>query len=130
MHTKTKIVSAAAIVAALAAGGSAFTASNTLPAAVTVGYGTQSVTGATATDITYTLSTDGKTIDSETITFSGDLSATTVTVSTGWNGGNLTECSGDKGNSTYNSVALTTTMTCSDSEATTTGTEFDVAVTH
>jgi len=130
MRTKSKIIGAAAIVAALAAGGSAFTASNTLPSAVTVGYGTQSVTGATATDIKYTLSADGKTIDSETITFTGDLTSTAITVSTGWNGGSLTECSGDKASATYDGVAGTTTMTCTDSETTTSATEFDVAVTH
>ncbi|HXR41803.1 MAG TPA: hypothetical protein VN738_05300 [Acidothermaceae bacterium] len=130
MRTKSKIIGAAAIVAALAAGGSAFTNSNTLPAAVTVGYGTQSISGATATDISYALSADGKTIVSETITFTGDLSGAAVTVNTGWNGGALTECDGDKTNATYDGVANTTTMTCTDNEATTTGTEFDVAVTH
>ncbi|MGH8890902.1 MAG: hypothetical protein ACRDV3_14230 [Acidothermaceae bacterium] len=83
MRTKTKIVSAAAIVAALAAGGSAFTASNTLPAA-TVGYGSVTVTGATATDIAYSLTADGTKIAQEVITFS--TAPTGATVTAGWDG--------------------------------------------
>ncbi len=130
MHIKTKLVGATVIVAAMAVGGSAFTNSNSLPSPVTVGYGTQSITGATATDISYTLSADGKSIIKETITFSGDLASSAITVSTGWNGGPLTECSGDKTNATYDGVAGTTTMSCNDNESTTAGTEFDVAVTH
>jgi hypothetical protein len=126
MHTKAKIIGAATIVAALAAGGSAFTAANTLPSGAVVGYGTETITGATATDITYALSGDGQTIVSETITFTGDL--TSSTVMTGWSGATMTECSGDKTNSTFGSG--NTTMTCTDSEPTTSGVEFDVAVTH
>ena len=49
MRTKIKLVGAAAIVAALAAGGAAFTDSNTMPTNQHVGYGNVTVTGGTVT---------------------------------------------------------------------------------
>jgi hypothetical protein len=60
-----------------AAGASAFTASNTLsnPNNV-VGYGQQSVTGATVVSVTYGLSSDGTIVDTVTFVAEDDLSAT------------------------------------------------------
>ena len=61
-----RIVAALVLIGALAAGGAAFTASNTLPN-TTAGYGTSTITGATASKIAYTLSSDGLTITGATI---------------------------------------------------------------
>ena len=55
MQRKTKkIVLALVVIGAVAAGGAAFTASNTVPDSV-AGYGTSTVTGATADSVHYTL---------------------------------------------------------------------------
>ena len=59
MKGKTKkIVLAVAVIGAIAAGGVAFTAANTVPDSV-AGYGTSVVSGATATAVLHTLSADG-----------------------------------------------------------------------
>ena len=52
------IIAGLAVVGASAAGGAAFTASNTIPNTV-MGYGTSNITGATATSLTYTRTADG-----------------------------------------------------------------------
>jgi hypothetical protein len=84
MHTRTKVFSAAAIVAALAAGGAAFTDSNTMPINQNVGYGTVSVTGATVDHIDYNVNaTDASKLDGVTVWIAGDHTASTVTVQ--WN---------------------------------------------
>ena len=76
--TRTKKIIATVVgVAALAAGGSAFTASNTVPGSV-AGYGTSTITGATAKSVNYTLNATGTTITDATIVFDGDVSARTV----------------------------------------------------
>jgi hypothetical protein len=66
-----------AVIAALAAGGAAFTASNTIPNSV-AGYGSSTISGATATALTYTRSLDGSTITAANLTFDGDQSARAV----------------------------------------------------
>jgi hypothetical protein len=55
--------------------GSAFTAANTFDAHAgnALGYGTQTVTGATVTSMDYTLSADGTTVDTVTFKATGDL---------------------------------------------------------
>jgi hypothetical protein len=69
MKGKTKkIVLAVAVIAAVAAGGAAFTASNNIPDSV-AGYGSSTVTGADATKVEHTLGADGTTIVSTEITF-------------------------------------------------------------
>jgi hypothetical protein len=73
----TRIVAAIAVIGAVAAGGAAFTADESLPTNV-AGYGTTSVTGGTVTDLQYTLSADGQYIDSASLTFTGDVSADTI----------------------------------------------------
>jgi hypothetical protein len=81
MHTKTKLVGAAAIVAALAAGGAAFTDSNTMPTNQHVGYGTVSVTGGTVDHIDYNINADDiSKLDGVTVWVNGDYTASTVTV--------------------------------------------------
>jgi hypothetical protein len=90
MKRKPKsILIALVVVGALAAGGAAFTASNTIPNTV-MGFGTSNITGATATSLTYTRSADGSTITAATLVFTGDIS--TRTVQAGFNANALTTC--------------------------------------
>jgi hypothetical protein len=77
------------VAGALAAGGAAFTASNTIPD-TTMGFGTSNITGATATSLTYTRSADGSNITAATLVFTGDISANTVEA--GFNGNPLETC--------------------------------------
>jgi hypothetical protein len=124
MHRITrKVVAIAVVVGALAAGGAAFTASNTVPA-TTAGYGTSSITGATATDIAYTLSPDGTEITGATITFTGDLSNDTVKA--GFETNNLTTCAAP----TYNGTSSSTTTCSGYTESTASSSTFNVAVTN
>ncbi len=70
MKGKTKkIVLAVAVIGAIAAGGVAFTAANTVPDSV-AGYETTTVSGATVTDVHYALNSVGDTINSVILTFS------------------------------------------------------------
>lgn len=124
MHRITRrMVAVVAVVGALAAGGAAFTASNTVPN-TTAGYGTSSITGATATDIAYTLNADGTEITGATLTFTGDLSNDTVKA--GFETNNLTTCSAP----VYDG-STSSTSTCSGyTESTATSSTFNVAVTN
>lgn len=124
MHRFTrKMVALAVVVGALAAGGAAFTASNTI-ADSTAGYGTSHITGATATDVKYTLSADGTQITGATITFTGNLSNDTVQA--GFETSSLTTCSAPAYDGTTSS-----TSTCSGfTESTSTSSTFNVAVTN
>jgi hypothetical protein len=86
MRTKIKIVSAAGVIAALAAGGSAFTDSNTFAQSTNgtnAGYGNVAVTGAVIQSVNYTLSTDGQTIKDVTFRFQGDMTGDTVALGFG-----------------------------------------------
>jgi hypothetical protein len=117
------MVAVLVVIGAIAAGGAAFTASNTVPD-TTAGYGTSTITGATATDIAYTLSADGTEINSVLITFTGDLHNDTVQA--GFESSNLTTCSAPVYDGTTSS-----TSTCSGyTESTTTSGTFNVAVTN
>jgi hypothetical protein len=118
-----RMVVVVVLVGAIAAGGAAFTASNTVSASV-AGYGTSSISGATATDVHYTLSADGTQITTAKITFTGDLSADTVQA--GFETNNLTTCSAPVYDGTTSS-----TSTCSGyTEPTDTSATFHVAVTN
>ena len=100
MHTRTKVFSAAAIVAALAAGGAAFTDSNTMPTNQHVGYGSVTVTGGTLDHIDYNINaTDVSKIDGVTVWVSGDYTGSTTTVQ--WNNAN-------SGTPVYGPVTCTT----------------------
>jgi len=76
----TKIVVAVAAIAALAAGGAAFTASNTVPDTA-LGYGTHSVSGAVVTSVKYTTSGNGSTVSDVDLVITGDVSSKVVEVS-------------------------------------------------
>ena len=118
-----RMVAVLVVIGAIAAGGAAFTASNTVPP-TTAGYGTSTITGATATDIAYTLNADGTQITDATITFTGDLSNDTVKA--GFETSNLTTCSAPVYNGTTSS-----TSTCSGyAESTAASASFNVAVTN
>jgi hypothetical protein len=123
MRSKTsKIVAALAVAGVVAAGGSAFTASNTIPDSV-AGYGTSNITGATATSLDYTLSADGTTIAAADLVFSGDQTGRTVKA--GFGSDALTACTAG----TYDSVADETPVTCSGySQSTASSSTFNVAV--
>jgi hypothetical protein len=87
MKSKTKkIILAVAVIGAVAAGGVAFTAANTVPATI-AGYDNQVVSGATATDVHYDLSDDGTTVDAVEVTFSTDVTGKHVQI--GFNDGDL-----------------------------------------
>jgi hypothetical protein len=123
MTRKTRrILAAVAGIGALAAGGSAFTASNTVPASV-AGYGSSTISGATATSLNYTLGTDGTTITAADLVFTGDLTGRTVKANFG--SAALTACSVG----TYNSGDDETPVSCTGYTQSTSGaTAFNVAV--
>jgi hypothetical protein len=90
-NTTSKILASVAVFGVVAAGGSAFTASSGLPQTPkTVGYDTTTISGATATDLSYDLSADGTKIVKAQITFNGDQ--TTRTIKAGFNLDTLTAC--------------------------------------
>ena len=87
MQRRTRrLIGAVALIAALAAGGAAFTASNsfTNPNGNTAGYGNVQVSGATMSDVHNVLSTDGTAIDTVDLTFTAGIPAdATVTAGFG-----------------------------------------------
>lgn len=119
MRRNTKVLGAVAAAAFVIAGGSAFTASNTV-ADSTAGYGTSTVTGATATTVAHTLSGDGATINSTLITFS--TSQTGHTVQAGFGTAALQDCAVDA------TTGTTATCTYATGVATKTADTFNVAV--
>ncbi len=114
---------------ALVAGGAAvalaapgFTASNTVPAS-TAGFGSSTVSGATATNIAYTLSTDGTQITQADLTFSGNL--TGYTVKAGFGTTASTTCTVG----THNATANTTPASCTGyTQSVSSASTFNVAV--
>jgi hypothetical protein len=122
MHKSTRFLGALAVAGIVVAGGTAFTASNTVPASV-AGYGTSTISGATATALSYTLSADGTTITGAALTFTGDQ--TLRTVQAGFGTDALTDCTVG----TYDSVGDATPVTCTDfTQATAESASFNVAV--
>jgi hypothetical protein len=79
MRKPAKFLGALAVAGLVAAGGSAFTASNTIPDSV-AGYGSSAVTGtgATATGVAHTLSADGLAIESSLLTFNVSQEGRTI----------------------------------------------------
>jgi hypothetical protein len=119
-----KIIAGVAAIAALAAGGAAFTASNTIPDTV-AGYGTSNITGATATSLKYTLSADGTQINSAALVFTGDVTGDDVKA--GFGTDDLSDCTVGS----YDSTAHTTSVTCSGyTQDTAASATFNVAVTN
>jgi len=104
MTRKGKFLAGAALVAAVVAGGTAFTASNTVPDA-TVGYGTNTVSGATVNSIGYNVNGAGDNVNSVTLVLAGDTTGSAVSI--GFNGGATTSC----GAGSYDGTTQTT-YTC------------------
>lgn len=112
-----KILGSLALAGVVAAGGSAFTASNSLPAADAVkGYGSQTISGVTASSVTYNTNTAGDTITSVGLVLTGDTTAKTIQIA--FNDAAPATCS-DAG------VFVTdTTYTCTVSQAVADATKF------
>ena len=90
MARRTSILAGIALAGALAAGGAAFTATNSMPAGETVGYGTTTVSGATVNAIKYLPNGPGDQINRVDFLLAGDTSALEVRI--GFNGGNTVSC--------------------------------------
>ncbi|MDQ0677308.1 hypothetical protein QFZ30_000690 [Arthrobacter pascens] len=81
MRTSAKVISALSVAGLAVVAGSAFTASNTLPAGGVSGYGESVATGATITTISKTLlSTDNSKLASVTFTSSTDVTGKTASM--------------------------------------------------
>jgi hypothetical protein len=116
------MVAVVVLIGAIAAGGAAFTASNTIPDTV-AGYGTSHITGAAAHTLNYVISSDGTTISQANLSFVGDLTGYTVTA--GFNADNLQNCTVG----TYDGTAYTP-VTCSGfTQPTTSAISFNVLAT-
>lgn len=120
MLTSKKIFLSLAAAGLVAAGGSAFTASNTVDGDNYAGYGSAAVSGATSTGIEHTLSADGTTIVSTLVTFGTDL-LVGHDVRAGFGSTALENCTEDV-------VANTATCSYDGGHETATATSFKVAV--
>jgi hypothetical protein len=72
MRKSTKIMGALALATAVVAGGTAFTASNTMAPTVTKGYGSQTITGVVAQSVSYHTTPSGEFINSVRLVLAGD----------------------------------------------------------
>jgi len=135
-RNKKRIIAAVAVIAALAAGGAAFTDSiigNPVTNGTTAGYGTLAITGATVTDVNYTLSADGTDITAVNFTFSGNLETDTLRLA--FDNANLGLCThtgitgGVIPSGAYDGTT-STTVTCDVTETTTAATSLQAAVTN
>jgi hypothetical protein len=92
-HKPARFVFAVAAIAALAAGGTAFTSSNTFASGATkplTGYGSTNVSGATVNSMAYTLNGAGDNVNSVTLVLAGDTTGSAVSI--GFNAGTTTSC--------------------------------------
>jgi hypothetical protein len=125
MRTSNKrILGALAVAGLVAAGSSAFTASNTVNGDNYAGYGSASVTGAVTEGIEHTLSADGTKVNSTLLTFTTDLT-TGHAVKAGFGTTDLEGCT-----VTLNVSPTKDTATCTYATGytTSTATDFMVAV--
>lgn len=119
MSMRKRTLFAAVVLAGVAAaGGTAFTASNTVANSV-AGYGTSTVSGATVTNVSHTLSADGSKIESSTVTF--EVAQTGRTVKAAFGTSALEAC-------TLAADALSATCTYATAYDTATASAFNVAV--
>jgi hypothetical protein len=126
MRTRTRLVGAAAVVAALAAGGSAFTDSNTGTSTSTAGYGSITATGGDVAAVHYTVDpTDATKLSGVTVDLAGDQTAIPLTVNVQWNGAtSATTC----GVGTLNGSV--TSYVCLDEQSVATATSLAVTITN
>lgn len=114
------VVGALLIGGAVAAGGTAFTAGNLMPADEQVkGYGSQTISGVTASSITYNTNVPGDTITSVTMVLDGDTTSKTIQIA--FNDAAPATCS-DAG--TWDEVTEDSTYTCTVSQSVGSATEF------
>jgi hypothetical protein len=122
MRKNFKLLGAVAVAGLVAATGSAFTAGNTIPASV-AGYGSSTISGATATVLSYTLSADGTQITASALTFTGNQTGRTVKA--GFGTAALTACTVGA----HDATANTTPVTCTGyTQSTATSSTYNVAV--
>lgn len=119
--TRNRAVAGAVVLAGLVGlGGSAFTASNTVPApSVVRGYGSQNITGVTAEQINYGLNTTKDKITSVGLVLTGDTSLRTIEIA--FHDAVPAVCSGS---GTYASLTDDTTYTCTVDEFVTAADKF------
>jgi hypothetical protein len=104
MRKTTRIFGALMIAGIAAAGGAAFTNSNTQAATQVVGYGSTTISGATVSSMVYNLNAAGDNVDSMTLVLGGDTTGSAVSI--GFNGNATTSC----GTGAF--AAAATTYTC------------------
>jgi hypothetical protein len=76
-----KLFGAVALAGVVAAGGSAFTASNTLPSSDAVkGYGSQTISGVIAESVSYNTDATGATIETVGLVLTGDTTLKTIQI--------------------------------------------------
>lgn len=127
MQRKTRrLIVAVALIGALAAGGAAYTAGNSLPDQ-TVGYYNQNIVGTTASSVTYNTSADGTTIDSVDVVVTSDIS--TKVIKAGFNDTLSDNNQGGTPTCTTNTFTTTQTVHCTFSESTQAATKFSMLVT-
>jgi hypothetical protein len=120
MSKTRNFLGAAALAGVLAAGGTAFTASNTLPAAnVTKGYGSQTISGVTAESVTYNTNVAKDTVTSVGLVLTGDTTSKTIQLA--FNDAGPTTCS-DGG--VHDAEGDATTYSCTVDQAVATVTKF------
>jgi hypothetical protein len=131
-RNKKRLVAAVAVVGALAAGGAAFTASNTFNTGDIAGYASTAVSGATIADQVNNLSTDGTQITSVDLTFTASQAGNTVKAGFSDEGGLVTCTDSNTGTDTkYNCVTTNTTGAgLGGLESTAAASNFAVAVTN
>jgi hypothetical protein len=120
MSKTRKLLGAAALAGVLAAGGSAFTASNSLPAPdATQGYGSQPISGVSAEAVLYNTNVAKDTITSVGLVLTGDTTAKTIQLA--FNDAAPATCS-DAG--TFDPVDDDTTYDCTANQSVATATKF------
>lgn len=108
MRKSSRYLGALVIAGIAAAGGTAFTASNTQATSQVVGYGSTTISGATVSSQTYNLNSTGDNVDSVTLVLAGDTTGSAVSL--GFNGATPVSCgTGTLDNPT---TPTSTTYTC------------------
>ena len=136
-RNRKRVLAAVMVIAALAAGGAAFTNSITgspVTNGTTAGYGTLTIDGAVLTDVNYTLSANGTNITNVNFTFQGNVSGNTLQLA--FDNANLAQCAhtgitnGVIPAADYSSTNSNTVVTCDVTEGTTAATSLQATVTN
>jgi hypothetical protein len=109
MRKSSKVLGAVVVASVVAAGGAAFTNSNTFASGATApltGYASTSVSGGVINSLKYNLSAAGDSVTSVTLVLATDTTSSAVSI--GFNGDPTSAC----GTGTYSSINTQTTYTC------------------